>query len=575
MKVEHGQVVFGQSEWYGCKLCYNTLYCRPQDIVKHMRKAHQEEFVQPDDYLINKVDQVNLPCQVCGDLNLLSKYCKNHINTSVGKKDSLVCPFCEECFSNVDIREAHVNIEHGKQMYADAEFECYQCNQCGVELYLGSKPFLKHMQQVHNDDDRSNLNKHIVKSLADIVTSCTVCKAPCLFSLFCMKHDAKIESVDCNSHPHHNCSQCDAAFTDCQTLWKHKFSVHVNERESLTCNLCSASVLIESPTALMYHWRQCHPTIFSEQDEHNVQCRFTNLNKDKYKVIEGDLVRYKCSDCDKLYSRFYELKCHLMIHRGERSVTCTICDKSFFQVSRLTEHYKRTHRMKVTRVNELKKQSEICIEGVTKYKCTMCPTITTRYDSLQLHMRLHTGERPFSCEVCGKTFGAREHLKRHFNNIHMKVGYQCNVCGRILTDSSNLKVHMRNHTGEKKYMCEVCGKGFSQWASHYYHKFTHQDRTFQCPLCGMTFRCPRTLTEHKKTHVMSEVKHVCETCGNEFNTRKNLLSHVKIHVAGRPHQCDVCLAKFKLRKYLIQHLKTHKPTTTTHSPHLMFEKPQD
>ena len=54
--------------------------------------------------------------------------------------------------------------------------------------------------------------------------------------------------------------------------------------------------------------------------------------------------------------------------------------------------------------------------------------------NLTKHMRIHTNEKPYECDVCEKRF-------RH---------------------SGDLKYHMRIHTNEKPYECDVCEKSFRQ-----------------------------------------------------------------------------------------------------------------
>ncbi|XP_010894606.1 gastrula zinc finger protein XlCGF46.1-like [Esox lucius] len=183
------------------------------------------------------------------------------------------------------------------------------------------------------------------------------------------------------------------------------------------------------------------------------------------------------------------------------------------------------------------------------YKPTTC--------NLSNEIIFYTGEKPFSCADCGKSFRLKQHLTIHKLTHTREKPFNCCDCGKRFSIKRNLAVHKLTHTREKPFICGDCGKGFNQKGHLNTHKLTHtREKPFSCGDCGKRFNRKGNLTTHKLTHT-GEKPFSCDDCGKSFRVKRNLTVHRLTHTGEKAYSCGDCGKSFSLKQTLTRHKLTH------------------
>ena len=87
--------------------------------------------------------------------------------------------------------------------------------------------------------------------------------------------------------------------------------------------------------------------------------------------------------------------------------------------------------------------------GEKTYNCKVCDKLFSNMGNLKVHLNVHSGEKPYQCKVCDKRFSQIGNLKAHLRVHSGEKTYNCKVCDKRFSVKGRLNTHLRVHSGVK------------------------------------------------------------------------------------------------------------------------------
>ncbi|XP_069757945.1 zinc finger protein ZFPM1 isoform X3 [Narcine bancroftii] len=250
-------------------------------------------------------------------------------------------------------------------------------------------------------------------------------------------------------------------------------------------------------------------------------------------VVNKDI--FPCKSCGIWYRSERNLQAHLMYYCASRQKSTSTPKEDKLKEALMyycASRQKSTSTLKEDKLKEASLHERICPFP----QCNKsCPSAS----SLEIHVRSHSGERPFLCLICLSAFTTKANCERHLK-VHVDTANGvCHGCGFVSTTRDTLY----NHLVTNHMVCQPGSKSDS-----------HSPGAGVPALPSTAVKVPSPFLSFK-----------CNQCEYIGDSESSLQQHNSLHVIQDAFQCIQCNEKLKNSDDLVKHMEIHQGSELQHN----------
>lgn len=441
----------------------------------------------------------------------------------------------------------------------------YRCSLCPAVFWHASGKY-RHMKK----HELSKLTGKMIKYRKSIFS--IMSKQQTLSST---KTEESEDDSESDSRPTLSCQFCGKCFTSAPSLKKHLRN-HRGERP-YRCLECKKGFK-----------KQSHLIAHKRVHQKRIQCTVCR----KILPTVGELIQHRsshlkkgmlqCPDCHQQFQFPAHLLRHLEGHRNRENKAHQLEERTPSKPQQSVESAKEPHlqcslcKEVFSDAQVLRKHCLTHISGSSSHQCPFCKQNYNNRRYLLRHMIQHTGDKPFSCNNCGKQFYRNIYLKIHSQTclpsqsqsssaVESKPKtnrpYRCLYCPRRFCKKDRVKAHHRGHKAKSLLLCTRCGQyyGFTKLAQHQRDcgETTELNAGLSSPKDNLNKSTPQTSQKvHKmplQPNAAKLLQFKCPHCPQRYRYRSILLRHIVSHTGLQPYPCMHCGQRFGSQTMCLQH----------------------